>query len=164
MCNADNSITLESELKEGGGNLSVGQRQLLCLARALLEKKKILLLDEATAHVDEVTAVKLRNSVLALRGICTVVVIAHRLEDVAVCDTVAVMQVCFWFVAVMRIRVCIILQTCICLCILLHLYMCTHMYVSISVCLSRLYVPVHVSCANLGYSCKYVRTNVYKHA
>ena len=93
LFNSESNITLDTQLKEGGGNLSVGQRQLLCLARALIDQKRIILLDEATAHVDEVTAVKLRNCVLALRGTCTVVVIAHRLEDVAVCDCVAVMQV-----------------------------------------------------------------------
>ena len=54
-------------------------------------KEQMLLLDEATAHVDERTAARLREVVARLRGRRTVVIIAHRLEDVAVCDTVAVL-------------------------------------------------------------------------
>lgn len=84
----EDDLSLDLELKEGGGNLSVGQRQLLCLARAIIDNKKILLLDEATAHVDDETSDRLRKCLFALRGMRTMIVIAHRLEDVAVCDQV----------------------------------------------------------------------------
>jgi len=79
---------LHLELKEGGANLSVGQRQLLCLARALLTKKKIVALDESSAHLDVATAASLRRAVLKLRGKQTVLIVAHRLEDIAICDEV----------------------------------------------------------------------------
>eukprot|EP00293_Proteomonas_sulcata_P010132 CAMPEP_0184313786 /NCGR_PEP_ID=MMETSP1049-20130417/67604_1 /TAXON_ID=77928 /ORGANISM="Proteomonas sulcata, Strain CCMP704" /LENGTH=359 /DNA_ID=CAMNT_0026631287 /DNA_START=20 /DNA_END=1099 /DNA_ORIENTATION=- len=88
----EGDVHLDLELKEGGKNISVGQRQLLCLCRALVAEKRVLLLDEATAHVDEVTASRLRLAVQALRGKHTLVVIAHRLEDVAVCDIVVVLD------------------------------------------------------------------------
>ncbi len=84
----EGQVRLDLELKEGGANLSVGQRQLLCLARALLTKKKILALDESTAHLDAATAASLRRTVLKLRGKQTVIIIAHRLEDIAICDQV----------------------------------------------------------------------------
>jgi ABC-type multidrug transport system fused ATPase/permease subunit len=85
-------VRLETELKEGGVNLSTGQRQLLCLARALLAHKKIVALDESTAHIDEATARKLRRIVLEMRGEQTVLIIAHRLHDIAISDRVAVME------------------------------------------------------------------------
>ena len=83
---------LEYELLEHGANVSVGERQLLCLARVLLQQSKIVIFDEPTAHVDPVTEQtiwsvvrdKLRNS--------TVITIAHRLNTIRDCDTILVLK------------------------------------------------------------------------
>ena len=83
---------LKTPLLEGGANLSVGQRQLLCVARALLSRKTILAFDETWAHLDPAAAHTLRRILRLLRGRQTVLVVAHRLQDVAVCDHVMVMS------------------------------------------------------------------------
>ena len=85
-------LGLKAYINEGGSNLSLGQRQLVCLARAIVKNNPILVLDEATANVDPRTDELIQTTIKRKFEKCTVLTIAHRLNTVMDSDRILVMD------------------------------------------------------------------------
>ncbi|WP_343192070.1 SmdB family multidrug efflux ABC transporter permease/ATP-binding protein [Buchnera aphidicola] len=81
-----------SNLGEKGNNLSVGEKQLIAIARVFVVNPKILILDEATANIDSETEQNIQNALLSIRKFSTLVVIAHRLSTIIKADNIVVLH------------------------------------------------------------------------
>ena len=83
---------LDKKIEENGINLSLGERQLICIGRAFLKKSKIIIMDEATAYVDYQTEEKIQKILEELLNNCTVITIAHRIKSILNYDKILVLE------------------------------------------------------------------------
>jgi ABC-type multidrug transport system fused ATPase/permease subunit len=88
----NNSAGLDQLVAESGNNFSAGQCQLICVARAILKQSRILMIDEATANVDRTTDSLIQNVIAEKFHDRTILTIAHRLNTVAKCDRIVVLD------------------------------------------------------------------------
>ena len=80
------------EVAEGGTNLSVGEKQLICIARAILRKTKIIIMDEATANIDYETEEIIQKAIGEIMNDSTIITIAHRIKTIIKYDKILVLD------------------------------------------------------------------------
>ena len=88
---SDNDI-INKMIEQNGNNLSVGEKQLICIARALIRKSKIIVMDEATANIDIKTEEKIQKALKLVLDNCTVITVAHRIKTIINYDKILVLD------------------------------------------------------------------------
>jgi len=86
------TLSLDKEIDEGGSNLSNGEKQLVCIARAIMRKCKVVILDEATSNIDVVTEERIQLLLENFLQDATVLTVAHRLNTIIKSDKVLVLS------------------------------------------------------------------------
>ena len=84
--------SLDYKIEENGSNLSVGERQLVCIVRAFLKQNRIIVMDEATSSIDFKTENIIQNAISKLMNNCTIITIAHRIKTIIDYDRILVMS------------------------------------------------------------------------
>lgn len=83
---------LQYEITDGGSNFSLGQRQLICMSRSILRKSRVLIMDEATASIDEATDHVIQNMIQQEFSNTTVLTIAHRINTIINYDKLMILD------------------------------------------------------------------------
>ena len=83
---------LNRKIEQGGSNLSVGEKQLVCIARAIIRKTRIVVMDEATANIDMKTEEKIQKALQYVLNNSTVITVAHRIKTIIDYDRILVLD------------------------------------------------------------------------
>jgi ATP-binding cassette subfamily B protein len=83
---------LQEEVGENGENISMGERQLVAFARAVIANPRIFIMDEATANIDTITEMKIQQGIAEILKSRTSIIIAHRLSTIKNCDRILVIK------------------------------------------------------------------------